>query len=172
MKSNIVLIGFPGVGKSTVGVLLAKETGRGFVDTDVLIQQLECRPLQAILDSDGLDAFCRIEAASLLSLDVESTVIATGGSVIYSDRAMGHLADGGVVVHLDLPLAELQRRLSNLATRGVVMPPGETLASLHAARHPLYARYADLTIDCTAKTQDEIVMAIASALQPRPSNPD
>jgi shikimate kinase len=110
--TNIVLVGMPGVGKSTVGVLLAKITSHGFVDTDVYIQSRERRRLQEILDAEGRDAFCRLEEEHALSLDCSRCVIATGGSLIYSDAAMQHLKSRGVVVHLDLAVAQLKKRKS------------------------------------------------------------
>ncbi len=164
---NIVLIGMPGVGKSTVGVLLAKATRRGFLDTDVWIQSREGRTLQEILDADGLQAFVAIEAAHILSLDVRGHVIATGGSAVYRDEAMRHLKGGGPVVYLRLPLDELDRRITNMATRGVVLAPGETLAALFERRRPLYQRWADVTIDCGGRTQDEIAAEIADRLRAR-----
>ena len=163
--SNIILIGMPGVGKSTVGVLLAKATSRNFVDTDVLIQQAHRRRLQDIIDTDGLDHFKRIEERALLDLDVRGHVIATGGSVVYSESAMNHLKTAGVVVHLYLPFDALEPRLANLDERGVVREPGQTLAELYRTRGPLYQRYADFTIDCTGLTHEDVVSAVRTMLQ-------
>lgn len=157
---NIVLIGMPGVGKSTVGVLLAKATRRSFVDTDVFIQAGQGRTLQEIIDADGLEAFCHIEEQYIRCLEVRACVIATGGSVVYSDAAMQALRTGGLVVHLDLPLDTIIRRIENLDVRGVVMSPGQTLASLYELRQGLYRKYADLTIACQGLTQDQVVAAI------------
>ncbi len=154
---NIVLIGMPGVGKSTVGVLLAKALGRYFLDTDVLIQAIQGRSLQEIIDRDGLAAFCRIEEDYILCTDVANAVIATGGSVVYSEKAMRHLSDHGVIVHLDLPVEKIEQRIRNLPTRGVVMEKGQTIRSLYDQRQPLYRRYAQLTIDCTGKNHEQIV---------------
>lgn len=167
-KRNLVLIGMAGVGKSTVGVLLAKATGRRFLDTDVHIQAREGRTLQAIIDADGIEAFCRIEAARIRELDLSAAVIATGGSAVYSDTAMGHLADGGTVVHLDLPLTLVERRITNLHSRGLVMQKGQTLADLYAERQPLYRRWADLTVNCAGKTQEEIVEEIVRHIDETP----
>ena len=162
--ANIVLIGMPGVGKSTVGVLLAKATGRSFVDTDVYIQTREGRRLQEIIDTDGLEAFCEIEARHILDLNCRGHVIATGGSVVYSAPAMTHLKAGGKVVRLHLPLEKLTAHIDNLDVRGVVMAGGETLDDLYRRREPLYDRWADVTIDCEARTQDQVVAAILAEL--------
>jgi shikimate kinase len=161
---NIVLIGMPGVGKSTVGVLLAKALGRYFLDTDVLIQAAQGRSLQDIIDRDGLAAFCRIEEDYMLCLDLTNAVIATGGSVVYSEKAMEHLTAHGVIIHLDLPVEKIEERIANLDTRGVVIEKGQTIRALYRQRQPLYRRYANLTIDCTGKTHDQIVAEIAHCL--------
>ena len=161
---DIVLIGMPGVGKSTVGVLLAKALGRYFLDTDVFIQAIQGRSLQEIIDGDGLAAFCKIEEDYVLCVDLTNAVIATGGSVVYSEQAMRHLTAHGVIIHLDLPVDTIEERIRNLYTRGVVMEKGQTVRSLYAQRQPLYHKYAQLTIDCTAKTHDRIVMEILESL--------
>ena len=162
--ANIVLIGMPGVGKSTVGVLLAKATGRAFIDTDDYIQTREGRRLQDVIDADGLEAFCRMEERHILDLNCRSHVIATGGSVIYSDPAMTHLKAGGRIVRLHLSIERLTAHLDNLDVRGVVMAAGETLTDLYRRREPLYARWADATIECEARTQDQVVAAILAEL--------
>lgn len=154
---NIVLIGMPGVGKSTVGVLLAKALGCDFLDTDVFMQAMQGSSLQEMIDRDGLASFCAAEEDYVLYLDVTNTVIATGGSVVYSAHAMRHLGAHGVVLHLDLPVERIEERLSNLRTRGVVMERGQTIQSLYAERQPLYRKYAQITIDCTGKNHDQIV---------------
>jgi len=161
--TNIVLIGMPGVGKSTLGVLLAKATSRDFVDTDVYIQAREGRGLQEILDGDGPAAFRAIEERNVLSLQYRRAVIATGGSVVYSESAMAHLRAAGIVVHLALPLAALQTRLTNIGTRGILRAPGQTLESLFHERAPLYRRYADVTVDCFGKSHERIVDEIVLA---------
>ncbi|MCP4642094.1 MAG: shikimate kinase [bacterium] len=162
---NIVLIGMPGVGKSTVGVLLAKALSRSFMDTDVSIQALECRRLQDIIDAEGTDRFLTIEERNLLMLDCVRHVIATGGSAVYSEPAMDHLKNTGVVVYLKLPFDHLERRIANLDSRGVVMGPGQGLATLYEERTPLYERYADVAVECTGLTHDESVAAVVSALE-------
>ncbi len=166
-ERNLVLIGMPGVGKSTVGVLLAKALSRSFVDTDVYLQAREGRRLQDIIDTEGLDRFRAIEEAYILSLDCRGHVVATGGSVVYSERAMAHLRRSGLIVYLYLPLEPLYARVTNLDSRGVVMAPDQTFADLFDERQPLYARYGDLTIDCTGLNHDEAVAVIASATNTR-----
>ena len=163
-NKNIVLIGMPGVGKSTVGVLLAKALGRYFLDTDVFIQAIQGRSLQEIIDADGLASFCKIEEEYVTCIDLTNAVIATGGSVVYSEPAMRHLAGQGIILHLDLPVDIIEERIRNLCTRGVVMEKGQTIRSLYDHRQPLYRRYAQYTIDCTAKNHDQIVTEIAGTL--------
>jgi shikimate kinase len=165
-QNAIVLIGMCGVGKSTVGVLLAKALGRRFIDTDVYIQAIERESLQQIIDQAGIDAFCRIEQNHILSIDTGNAVIATGGSVVYSPRAMHHLAQNGVIVHLDLDYHTIEHRVKNLYTRGVVMAPGQTLRTLHQQRQPLYQKYAHLTVDCAGKNHEQIVEEILARLAP------
>ncbi len=161
---NIVLIGMPGVGKSTVGVLLAKALGRYFLDTDVFIQAIRGQSLQEIIDRDGLAAFCKMEEDHVLCIDLTHAVIATGGSVVYSERAMQHLAAHGVIVHLDLPVDKIEQRIENLYTRGVVMERGQTIRSLYDRRQGLYRQYAQLTIDCTDKNHEQVVIEIIEEL--------
>ena len=155
----------PGSGKSTVGVLLAKATQRDFVDTDVTLQAKEGRGLQEIIDQEGLDFFRRIEEQHILSLDCRDCVIATGGSVVYYPAAMAHLASSGVVVHLDLDLPSLTKRLTNLHSRGVVRVAGQTLKDLFEQREPLYGKYAQITVSCAERTHEEIVNAILAELE-------
>ena len=158
--ANIVLIGMPAVGKSTIGVLLAKAASRDFIDTDVFIQAREGRSLQEIIDREGLEEFCRIEARHILSLACRGKVMATGGSVVYSEPAMKHLGGCGVIVHLTLDLPAIKKRLTNLDSRGVVMAPGKTIDLLYEERMPLYRQYADFTVNCRQKTHEEIVAEI------------
>ena len=160
LKSNIVLVGMPGSGKSTVGVILAKLLSYDFIDTDVLIQSSQRRALQDIVDRDGHLALRKIEEDTLLSLDLQHHVIATGGSAVYSAAAMAHLAAIGTVVFLDVDLATLEGRVDNLATRGLVRRPGQSLADLFAEREALYKRAADITINCTGMTQEAVCSAI------------
>lgn len=163
--SNIVLIGMPGVGKSTVGVLLAKALSRDFTDTDLYIQSCECRRLQDILDDRGRHTFLSLEERYVLTLDLHGHVVATGGSVIYSKPAMDHLSDGGVIVHLDLPFDVLERRINNLPNRGVVMASDQSLRTLYDERQPLYRRHADITIPCEGLGHDEVVVTIIDRLR-------
>lgn len=146
--SNIILIGMPGCGKSTMGVLLAKIAGYGFIDSDLLIQQREGRKLYRIIEEDGLEYFKRIENEVNSSIVADRTVIATGGSVVYGDEAMAHLKELGTVVYLKVSAEELERRIHNMANRGIVMKPGETIKDLYAERTGLYEKYADMTVDC------------------------
>lgn len=165
--SNIVLIGMPGVGKSTVGVLLAKALSRDFTDTDLYIQSRERCCLQDILDGQGRNTFLALEERYVLTLDLRGHVIATGGSVVYSKPAMNHLADKAVIVHLDLPFDMLEHRINNLPSRGVVMASGQTLRTLYDERQPLYRHYADIIIPCKNLGHDEVVLAIIDRLWDR-----
>ena len=160
-KSNIILIGMPGAGKSTVGVILAKRLGYGFVDTDLLIQTRVGKNLQAIINEDGLDAFRRIEEEVLLALEVQHTVIATGGSAVYSPAAMKSLKQSGTTVFINSPLQTLQARIADMSTRGMVITPGESFASLFIERNPLYRKYADLIVDEQDKTVEQMADEIA-----------
>ena len=161
---NIVLIGMPGVGKSTVGVLLAKTTSRNFIDTDVYIQARHGQRLQEVIDAQGSREFLTLEESEILTLNCRAFVIATGGSVVYSDRAMRHLKSSGVVVHLDLAFDLLEKRLTNLAERGVVIASDQTLRQLYDERQPLYRRWADATVDCAGRNHEQVVDEILDAL--------
>lgn len=145
---NVVLIGMPGSGKSTVGVLLAKALGYDFLDVDLVIQRQEGALLQDILDTRGVDAFLDAEEKAVCSVRCEGHVIAPGGSAVCREKAALHLKSLGPVVYLKVPLEELQQRIQNLSTRGIAMEPGQTLADVMAYRAPLYDKYADLVIDC------------------------
>ena len=147
---NITLIGMPGSGKSTVGVLLAKALGYQFLDTDLLLQQREGALLQDILEGRGVEGFLDAEERVLTSLACQGTVIAPGGSAVCRPRSMAHLARLGRIVYLQVPLAELERRVDNITTRGIAMAPGESLGQVFARREPLYRRYAQLTVDVSA----------------------
>ena len=162
---NIILIGMPGAGKSTVGVLLAKTLGYAFLDTDLVIQQREGALLQPLVDSLGVEAFLDVEADAICSVECRGTVIAPGGSAVCRERAMSHLKALGRIVYLHLPLEELERRLSNISTRGIAMAPGETLADLFARRAPLYRNYADLTVDVGRQSLEETVALVLRALR-------
>jgi shikimate kinase len=164
-EKNIVLIGMPAVGKSTIGVLLAKRLGRYFLDTDIFIQAIIGRTLQQIIDTDGLDKFCKLEAQHILCIDKTDIVIATGGSAVYNDSAMNHLKENGIIVYLDLPLDMIKKRLTDLNIRGVVMTKGQTIDDLYKKRTPLYEKWADVTIDCRNLTHEQVVSKIIDELK-------
>lgn len=147
MKDNIVLIGMPGSGKSTVGVILAKVLGYSFIDSDLLIQKAEKKLLKEIIAREGQEGFLKIENRVNASIETEKSVIATGGSVVYCQEAMEHLKEIGTVIYLQLDYPILRRRLGNLIGRGVVLKEGQTLKDLYEERVPLYEKYAEYIID-------------------------
>ena len=163
-KSNLILIGMSGAGKSTLGVLLAKALGKSFVDTDLLIQQRAGKLLQTIIDEDGMDAFMALEEDVVSHVALQDCVIATGGSVVYSQKAMEHLKKDGVTVYLTVSFDELQGRLSNITTRGIVFRGKQDLRSVYEERLPLYEKYADLSLNCTGQGIEASVGAIVAAL--------
>lgn len=162
--NNIILIGMPGSGKSTIGVILAKELGYHFTDTDILIQQREERLLQDIVDRDGVEALLDAEERAILGFSGRRTVVATGGSAVFRAASMAHLGDGGVIVYLRLPLAEISRRIRNFSTRGIACKKGTSLTDIYEERTPLYERYAEITVDCAGKSVEENADAIIAAL--------
>ena len=164
MKSNLILTGMPGAGKSTVGVILAKVLGFDFVDVDILIAKRQGQTLQEILDTQGIDAFLQIEAQEGASLHTEKTVIATGGSMILSDAAMTHLKGNGLCIYLDVSPDTLVHRLTNMETRGIAAAADTGIEQIYAERHPRYQRYADLTIDCQDLSMEEVVAEIVKQL--------
>ncbi len=167
-SGNIVLIGMPGAGKSTLGVLLAKATARDFVDTDVVLQARAGCHLQQLLEEHGPAGFRAIEAEAVLSLTCRNSAVATGGSVVYGTRAMRHLRQHGRIVHLDAGTDVLGKRLANLPTRGVVRDPGQSLQALFDERYPLYTRWADVTVACgdaaNELSHEQVVTRILQAL--------
>lgn len=163
-SGNLVLIGMPGSGKSTVGVLLAKRLGLGFVDTDLLIQEETGRTLQNIVDQDGYEALRRIEEQVLLKLEVQHKVISTGGSAVYSARAMEHLKTNGTVVFLDIPLALVIERIGDHSMRGISRRPDQSLEALFEERFELYSRNADLTVKGAGLNQDQVCDEVIKAL--------
>ena len=164
---NVILIGMPGSGKSTVGVVLAKLLGMHFCDTDLVLQQHCGKKLQEIIRTEGDAAFFRHEEDVLSALDVQNTVIATGGSAVYSDRGMRHLRAGGKCVYLRVAKEEIERRLANFSDRGVVIADGMTLADLYAERRPLYEKYADFTVNAEDGTVWDTARRIADMLHAR-----
>lgn len=159
-QKNIVLIGMPGAGKSTVGVVLAKKLGFAFLDSDLVIQSREGKLLHEIIEEQGVEKFWSIEEEANLSIDVRRTVIATGGSVIYGGRAMEHLGCSGIIVYLQLSCEEIAGRLGDLNERGVTLREGQTLEMLYEERVPLYEQYAHITMDCERLSIREIVEEI------------
>ena len=165
--SNIVLIGMPGSGKSTVGVILAKMTSYDFVDTDLLIQTLAGRSLQHIVDTESHLALRRIEEDVLLGLNCRNCVIATGGSAAYSHAAMMHLKSNGLMVFLDVDLSTLESRVIDFDTRGLAKRPDQSFADLFHERYPLYMKCADVTLTCLKLTQEEVCAKIIKKLRER-----
>ncbi len=146
-KTNYVLIGMPGVGKSTIGVILAKILGLEFVDTDLVIQKTDGKLLKDIIEQEGTDGFIARENQIISNLNVSGSVIATGGSVVYGQEAMQNLSETGTIIYLKQDLDELVRRLHNIQNRGVVLRENQTIEDLFQERCPLYERYADIIID-------------------------
>jgi len=161
---NIILTGMSGAGKSTLGVLLAKALGLGYVDTDILIQQHENKLLQEIIDDEGIDKFLEIEEQVVSGLDLKDCVIATGGSVIYSEKAMYALKLMGRIVYLHVPYEEIERRLTNITTRGIVIKKGKTLKDVYEERVPLYIRHCDQIVDCSNMDIEACVEEIIRSL--------
>lgn len=144
---NIILIGMPGCGKSTVGVILAKSLGFSFMDTDIRIAEKASKPLQKIIDQDGLEKFLQYEEEVGVKLDCSGYVIATGGSMVLSQKAMENLKKLGTIVYIKVPLDELENRLVNFKTRGIVRNKGESLEDIFNTRSVLYEKYADVVVE-------------------------
>lgn len=164
-KENIVLIGMPGAGKSTVGVVLAKMLGYRFLDSDLLIQEREGRLLCDIIKQEGLGAFLRIEEEVNAGIQAQGTVIATGGSVVYGARAMEHLREIGTVVYFRLPLEEIVPRVGDTGQRGIAMREGQDLAALYQERCPLYEKYADITLDAAGISIENLAKMLAERVK-------
>lgn len=162
--SSVVLIGMPGAGKSTIGQALAIARGQDFVDTDRLIEQREGKSLQAILDMHGYQALRKIEADVLQSSDFSNKVVATGGSAVYSAAAMTHIGQFGPCVFIDIPLAEIIRRVSNFSERGIAGPPGQDLQGVYTERLPLYRRYADISVDGSDLDEAGLLARVVASL--------
>ena len=165
MKNNIVLIGMPGVGKSTVGVILAKVLGYQFVDADLLIQKSEGKLLKDIIAEKGTDGFIEVENRVNASIEAENTIIATGGSVIYGKEAMAHLKEIGTVVYLHVPYMTLEKRLADIKGRGVVLKEGQPLESLFEERSKLYEQYADIEVSEEGLDVEQTVEKLVEALE-------
>ncbi len=162
---NIVLIGMPGAGKSSIGVVLAKNMGMSFVDSDLVIQEQEGKKLHELIEQYGLEGFLGIESRVNTALNPKTAVIATGGSAVYSAQAMEHLRSIAMVVYLRLSYKSIQERLGDLTERGVVLREGLTLRGLYEERVPLYEKYANMTVDCENKNIREIVTELAKRLK-------
>jgi len=162
---NITLIGMPGVGKSTLGVLLAKALGMGFIDTDILIQQQEGQTLQAIIESGNVDSFIKIEEKVICHLNADNVVIATGGSAVYSDKAMNALKKQSIIIYLALPYDTINKRITNITSRGILIRPGKSLLDIYNERIPLYEEYCDHTIDCSNKDIEQCLNEIVCTIK-------
>ena len=164
MTSNLTLIGMPGSGKSTVGIILAKNLSFGFIDTDVLIQINRQKSLQEIINESDYLNLRKVEEEEILKLNVESHVISTGGSAVYSEKAMSHLHSISTIVFLQASYEEIQRRINNFKTRGIAMAENQTFRDLFEERQTLYNKYAEMTIDCNNISQDDVAVIISLGL--------
>lgn len=162
---NIVLIGMPGAGKSTIGVLLAKSMLMDFTDTDLLIQKKYSSSLCDIINTHGIDEFLKIENDVICEAEFKNCVIATGGSAVYGKEAMKKLKSGGTAVYLKVGAAELEKRIQNIHTRGIAMKEGTSLAELYGERAPLYEKYADITVNCAFLTPEQCVDEIIKSIR-------
>lgn len=161
---NIVLIGMPGAGKSTVGVVLAKRLGCRFVDSDLVMQEKFDRLLWELIEEHGVEGFWELENQVNRAMDIKNSVIATGGSAVYGKEAMERFRDSAKVVYLQLPYEEIEKRLGDLTARGVTLRPGQTLKELYEERKPLYEKYAHIILDCSGKQIREIVTELAGRI--------
>lgn len=162
---NIVLIGMPGAGKSTIGVLLAKSLLYSFVDTDLVIQSKYNSSLCEIIENEGTNGFLAKENKVISECEFHSSVIATGGSAVYGAKAMNKLKENGIVIYLHLPVNELKKRLGDIRTRGVAMPKGSGIDELYDERKPLYEKYANITIECNSLSAEQCVDKIVTELK-------
>ena len=162
---NVVLIGMPGCGKSTCGVLAAKALCKDFFDTDLTIQQNEKMPLQAIIDTKGNDYFAAAEEKAICGLEINNAVVATGGSVVYSRKAMEHLRKDAVVIYLRVSFDTMVKRIADINTRGILLRNGETMEAMFSEREALYEKYADKVIDCNDKKIEETVSEIVRSIR-------
>lgn len=162
---NIVLIGMPASGKSTIGVVLAKTLGVGFVDTDLIIQQREKRLLQDIINTDGLEKFLDCERDAIISQKYENCVISTGGSAVFRDDAMQYLKNDGVIVFIDVGIDTLKKRLSNIKTRGIAASAGQSVESIYNERIALYKKYADITLTVENENVEQSVEKLINLIK-------
>ncbi len=162
---NVILIGMPGCGKSTVGVVLAKRLGFRFADTDLIIQEKSGRLLQEIIDDYGSQALLELEQEVLTDWVGDNTVVATGGSAVYSDMGMAHLRENGTTVYIKLSLEQIEDRLDNLSTRGVAGAESRSIKELYDERTPLYERYADAVIEADSLTIEQTIEAVYKAVK-------
>lgn len=162
---NYVLIGMPCSGKSTVGVLFAKEVCCDFIDVDILLQRREKKMIQKILDEDGLDAFKAMEEQALLSIDTDETVISTGGSAVYSAKGMEHICQNAKVIYIEVPLEEIYDRIENLHSRGIAGLSAKHFTKIYLERKALYEKYADVKIDASGLTKDQLLKKILKAVK-------
>lgn len=161
---NIVLIGMPGAGKSTIGVILAKSLLFDFCDTDLSIQKETGESLCDTISKIGIDEFIRLEETVICKQELVNSVVATGGSAVYGEGAMAKLKENGIIVYLKVSPVELQGRIKNIHTRGIAMKEGTTIKALYEERAPLYERYADITIECDGRTAEECVDLIVEKI--------
>lgn len=159
---NIILVGMAGAGKSTLGVLAAKALGMNFVDTDIIIQNTTGFLLQEILEAQGIAAFLQVEEDILSQVTIKNSIVATGGSAVYSEKAMAILKNQGTVLYLSLPFDDIQKRVTNIESRGIVLKQGNNLEDAFKERLPLYEKYADITLDCHGKDIETCVNEIVS----------
>jgi len=163
-ENNITLIGMPGAGKSTAGIILAKNCGLGFIDTDVLIQINQQKTLQQVLDESGYLALRKVEEKEILKLNIENHVIATGGSAVYSEKAMDHLISISTVIFVEISIEQVHRRVQNFSSRGIAKAANQSLEDLYRERLQLYREYAQITVDGNDVSQEMLAVKIASRL--------
>ena len=164
-RKNIVFVGMPASGKSTVGVIVAKVMGMNFIDSDIVIQQRENAKLNELIEKYGIDDFLKREEQALLSINVDNTVIATGGSAIYSDAGMKHLSNNATIIYLKVSLDNLKDRLTDLKARGVVIRPGESIEQMYATRSVLYEKYADIIVEEKGTSIEDTVCLVMEQLR-------
>jgi shikimate kinase len=164
-RKNIVFVGMPASGKSTVGVIVAKVMGMNFIDSDIVIQQRENAKLNELIEEYGIDDFLKREEQALLSINVDNTVIATGGSAIYSDAGMKHLSNNATIIYLKVSLDNLKDRLTDLKARGVVIRPGESIEQMYATRSVLYEKYADIIVEEKGTSIEDTVCLVMEQLR-------